>query len=291
MEEGKTTSKMNKKTILVVLLNVVFILIGIGGAATGTIAWFGANQSVTATASTFQVVSPEGVNFDIYYLRTFGSGNAETDGNYNLTTHLYSGYELEGNNPNFYPSQENDGTTNIEHLWPAHKMTYALVINSGALGGFSLDAWVEDTTVGKALAYDGFEEEVQLTKRVSLTWAIDMYALAYTVTATESVTADIATAYASYKNDPKTDVFKYVQTPEDPGDNPSTPINFDIVAQNPTNAQRAILLFSIEFSNDSSTFYEYAASDANYDYFDKAITGNSNCYEGLRFSSLTFGLH
>ena len=93
MEEAKKQSHMNKKTILLVLLNVVFVLFGLGGAVTGTMAWFAANESISATVSSFQVVAPEGLNFELYYLNHFEVSTINKDGNQNVVTKLFSGYE------------------------------------------------------------------------------------------------------------------------------------------------------------------------------------------------------
>ena len=281
----------NSKLARVIAVNLFLIVFCLAGAFGGTIAWFNSSVNQEATVSTFQVIAPPSLNFDIYYLRSFGSGQQEKDGNYNLTTHLFSGYQNDLDNPNFVEVQDNDGSTNIEHLWPAHKMTYALVIDSDPISGFTLDSWIEDTTVGKARVLETIEQE-EVATRISLTWAINMYAGIWTVTKAnpENVASDIASAYVSYKAAQKTDVFRYKQTPGE-GDNPPAPISFEISSDAPTSLQRTILFFTIEFSNDSSTFYEYIESDANYDYFEKNIVGNSNCYEGLRFTSLAFGLN
>lgn len=351
---------MNKKTLLIVLLNVFFILVGLGGAATGTIAWFSANEAVTATVSSFQVVAPEGLNFSLYYLQNFSVSTIAKDGNQNVVTKLFSGYERDYQNTPIFSEVEFDGEgksvpiyygangtsllsesdhkndrasctsagewcieydyslsqdvvrilredgdfdngyirnpTDIQQLWPARKLTFAIATED-SLSRFSLGSGWLDNTISQIVDNSA--------RQIRLSWAINIYGKATPVTKTNDVFADIVTGYYSTSEMAVgySSYYSYLSgTPTDCFDfGPASPhsqnygAECNIVTSFPaaTANQRTILFFTIEFSNDPSTWYIY---DKTHDYYRKPVTteeqdhANSNCYERLGLSNLQFNL-
>ena len=353
---------MNKKTLLVVLLNVFFILVGLGGAATGTIAWFSANEAFTATVSSFQVVAPEGVNFEMYYLNHFSVSSVSKDGNQNVITKLFSGYQTDYNNAPVFEMVDYDGEghplplcyaadgvtsvtleesredcaqvnhgylvhdalsnqdtlwvrnglgaddfeqgfirypMDIRNLWPARKLTYAIVTED-SLSKLTLASGWHDGTSASVIDQDGNE--------IHLSWAINMYGMATTVNKTASVTNDIVAAYYSNGQGQPQDYQSYYTYLTGTGVNAPTDCfpyypssvsygnSHDIIDGIPGGQNlRTVIFFTIEFSNDSDTFYEYTEVKneegvVTRRYYDKKTTGNSNCYENLSLSGLQFNL-
>ncbi len=287
-------SKTNKVTALV-LSNVALVLFSIAGALTGTLAWFGSQQEVETTASSFAVTSLGGATYDLYYLNDFTATPVNRDGNWNSVYQEFAGYESDCANGNFtkitldeggHPVDEEGNVLAhnpmaINQLWPAHKLTYALVLTSGSASNFTLNSFSQTVVSSQKTGESTY---------VSLTWAIDMYGAAYNVTASGDAAADVATGYASYyaAMGSLTDAFDFSEAGTNP--DPSSPheIPLPIVSfsgSEPTAAQCRIFYFTIEFSNAESTFYTYNDLTG---YFVKDTGGNSNCYENLQLTDLEF---
>ena len=262
---------------------------------TGTLAWFASNNTVEATGASVSVKAADGVNFDLYYLHHFEiDQSTNKDGNYNSIVSAYSGYENAASNAVFEPIHFNDSgvpvdnnddplddadnPTMIDQLWPAHQLTYAIVISSGDASSFVLDSWGEVT-----------DENVKTTTDnhlVSLSWAINIYGGTQFVTSTNSVTDDISTGFASYAAGTLTDKFTYSESSPAPAQHTAIDILPSIgTAQQ---SQRTILFFSIEFSDDSNTYYALDNVTNGVSYYTKNTSGNSNCYEKLSLTDLVF---
>ena len=272
------------------------VLFSLFSLFTGTFAWFASNTTVTATGASVKVKAPEGINFDLYYLDHFAvDQSTNKDGNYNTTINAFSGYETAAANPVFekilFDSEgvvvDNEGNalsndenpTLINHLWPAHRLTYAIAITGGSLNSFNLDSWDEVTLPTVVTQID--DEEVE----ISLSWAIDIYGGAYYITDTGNVVNDLSTGFTSYLNDNSlTDKFTYSETNIAPVEKPSINLTNTISGES-GDTKRVVLYFSIEFSNDDSTFYTF-----NNPYYVKDALGNSNCYENLSLTNLIFRL-
>ena len=263
----------------------------------GTLAWFASNSTVTASAGSVSVKAPDGVNFDLYYLHHFAiDQSTNKDGNYNSTISAYSGYENAASNAVFEkvlldengvvvdnqgdPVSEAENPTVINHLWPAHRLTYAVVITEGVIRNFSLDSWDEETN-NAIKTKDANENDVL----ISLSWAINIYGSAYHVTSTNDVIADIGTGFTSFAAATLTDAFNYSQASPAPNPHTALPIIPTISAGQET--ERTIVYFSIEFSNNSDTFYSLNTETG---YYAKSTSGNSNCYESLILKDLIFKL-
>ncbi len=262
---------------------------------TATYAWFAANKEVSVTGMSVKVKALEGIEFNLYYLDYFGirNGAGYKDGNYDTVAHSFAGYELEAANPVFKKvnfdtdgsviddTDYNSDPTSINHLWPNHKLTYAIELTGGTLHSFNLDSWGEITSPSVLTRID--DEDVE----IHLSWAIDIYGGAYYVTNTgeENVLADISSGFASYIADNTVeDKFLYSETNMAPDEKPAINI-VDSISGAVGGSTRVILYFSIEFSDDSSTYYSY-----NNPYYTKDELGNSNCYEKLSLTDLSFKL-
>ena len=278
--------------IIVATLTAVFSLFS---AFSATYAWFVANQSVSATGMSVTIKAPEGIQFEFYYLDYFNLGASATkDGNFDTVANAYAGYELAAANPVFKKINYDESgdviddavhggdPTGINHLWPAHRLTYAIVITAGTLNSFSLDSWGEIRSASVLTRIN--DADVQ----VSLSWAINIYGGAYYIASTAEVLDDISTGFSSYNSDLNnstlTDKFLYSQTNIAPETKPVINICDSISGASGDN-KRVVLYFSIEFSDDSSTYYTYDSP-----YYVKDTLGNSNCYEKLSLTGLSFKL-
>ena len=256
---------------------------------TGTYAWFASSNSVTATGASITVETPDQLDYEMYYLSSFTDDqSASHQGNQNPITNYFSGYHLDYEDATFTQVVFNNGSitndpdpTNISHLWPAHKLTYAFVITQSTMTRLSINTWGEVT--GTA--------EVSNNTPVCLSWAINVYGAAYSVTETNNTANDVATGFASYYEDlhdgTLNDVFNYSQA--SPAANPKPEVT--ITDSIPTNVgdTRTIVFFTIEFSNELSTFYKLNTTTGYYElYVSGETTGfNSNCYEGLSLTGMT----
>ena len=265
---------------------------------TSTIAWFSTKTSVNVSGGTFTVKNASGLQYDLYYLDHFVVNESNKDGNFNTVVSKHSGYEVAAGTPVFNKVNYNDegqvidneqnvvsddlNPTNISHLWPAHKLTYAIVVTSGDLNRFTLESWDEETDEDTKTK-DNLDNDVL----ISLSWAINLYGAAYNVTKTNDVTADIASGFAtSYSGATLNDTFTYSQA--SPAPQPRQAINVvNSVSGASSDATRQILYFSIEFDDSSDTYYEL---DTNDSYYTKSVDGNSNCYENLILKDLVFML-
>ena len=277
-------SKM--KTRLKIIGATATAVFSLASVFTGTYAWFASQNSVTATGMQISVAAPDTIDFDMYYLESFTDTNSVTqDGNFNSTTEIYSGYEVDYASATFtqidFDNIPNPNPVGIDHLWPAHKLTFAIVITGGSVESFSLEDWTEGVRQGISVA-----PQINANQNVCLSWAIDIYGSAYSVAQTNNTANDIATAYAnSYRGASLSDVFTYSETNLAPQVKPE----LSIVGTLPQAAEnyQTIVFFTIEFSNDSSTFYRYNKTTG---YYEKNTAGNSNCYENLSLGQLKFEL-
>ena len=292
---AKTKKKVSTKLkIIGATFTALFSLFSL---FTGTLAWFASNSTVSATGASVTVKAPDGVNFDLYYLHHFAiDQSTNKDGNYNSIIDAYSGYEVSASNAVFEQVHYNDdgevidnndtvvsddeNPMMINHLWPAHRLTYAIVLTGGDVSSFSLTSWGEQTDDTVMTTTNGVH--------VSLSWAINIFGSSYNVTATNSVTADISTGYASYAAATLTDRFTYSQAAPAPAEHVAVNVIPTITAGQ--ESQRTIVYFSIEFSDDSDTYYALDNITGGVSYYVKDTTGNSNCYERLSLTDLVFKL-
>ena len=157
----------SKKVTRVIIFNLAFIIFGLAGLASGTMAWFLTSTTFETRMESFSVVAPPGVSFELYYLDHFTESMVNKTGNWNTTISEYSGYSSLYEDVTFQKVEYNDdhsvNTTNthgkdptdIQKLWPAHQLTYALVLNESAPTRFALKSWAEEVkAVSPAQAID-----------------------------------------------------------------------------------------------------------------------------------------
>lgn len=289
--------KKKISTRLKIVAATATVIFTLATVFTSTIAWFSTKTSVEVSGGTFTVQNVSGLEYDLYYLDHFVVNESNKDGNLNTTWDIHSGYEIGYANAVFNKINfDDDGhvidneqnivsddlnPTNISHLWPAHKLTYAIVVNHGTLNSFSLQSWDEETDEDSKTK-DNLDNDVL----ISLSWAINLYGAAYNVTKTNNAATDVATGFASYRGATLSDTFNYSQA--SPAPLPRQAINVvNNISAGDSAATRQILYFSIEFDDSSDTYYEL---DANDPYYTKSVYGNSNCYENLILKDLVFML-
>ncbi|MBO6285293.1 MAG: hypothetical protein J6O18_03145 [Bacilli bacterium] len=313
-QKGKPNSR--RKTNILIAINTMFVIFGLASGFTGTMAWFNSQRATELTASSFSISALPGTEFDLYYLDYFvdTSGNKIAYGNWNGATYQFSGYEVSFENAHFsqvtydengavsncYHIPDPEGgedisvpcnPTNIDHLWPAHAMTFAMYVTQGGFSGLSLDKWAEDW--GEAGSPSDLDRPmVDADTYIRLSWAIDIYGWAY------RTNGDIATAlsanYSSYRtNASVADAFSYSEElpalmDDETGDS-TTPVSIVPSSNISGSGSKTIVFFTIAFSNESSTFYKRSMDDPYY-YSQDEVRGDSNCYEGLRLTKLEFAL-
>ena len=305
----KNTRLSTKLKIAGATASAIFSLASVFSA---TYAWFASQNSVQATGMTIRVKNEEHLQYKLYYLQSFANSQ---HGNYNPTINSNSGYEVDYSSATFGEvtydanSQSNNGSssqsnsqsssevnnqynpTDISNLWPAHRLTFAVVITSQTMTKFSISSWSENE--GHELANAA---KVSANQYVRLSWAINVYGYAYSVqnpqdgndaTAVEYGYSQYYYNYLTGNN--KRDRFPYSQeslAPVSPNTKPELIIVGDQYAEVPADADgyKTIVYFTIEFSNDSSTYYRQKQDG----YYEKSTAGSSSCYERLQLDSLAF---
>lgn len=285
---GKNNGKKrdNRKLVRVILLNVIFVLFGLCAVGSGTYAWFAAERSASVEAGAFTIAAPDGVNYDLYYLQQFNDeeGEKQYDGNYNAVAQTLSGYYQESDYAVF-AAVSGTSETSISHLWPAHKLTFAIAVTSGTLAGFNLDSWAETVSL---TAVSKLSTLGATYTNVHFSWAVNIYGAAYSLTLGNDVPSALATGWSQYKQLAKADRFNYSQDDVTIVDSSNTPASM-LTGSVPANAN--VVYFTIEFSNASSTWYSFVDRDQDKDrYVKDPVLGNSNCYEGLTLRELKFGI-
>lgn len=281
-----TNQKANGKVIKILLFNIAIATTAIAMPITITLSWFSNNQRATVSNGSFTVSTPDTVSYNLYYLRSFTVNETSKDGNYNLTTGLFAGYETSYNTPNFVKINynnngevtDNPNPTVTSDIWPAHKLTYAIVITGGSVSNFTLEDWGEVTSE---------DVKIDANTYVSIAWATDIYGGMYLVNSTANEINDVASGYSNYMSDDDLeDAFVFDEDEHLIPVN-KTPINIFSTNIVETVGKRRILYFTIEFSNASSTYYQYNKTTT---YYEKSINGNSNCYQNLYLTDLQFAL-
>lgn len=290
------------------------VIFTLATAFTSTIAWFSTKTSVEVSGGSFTVQATGGIDYELYYLDHFVDNQANKPGNYSSVIDSYCGYQVASGTPVFYLAEyDDDGVfvgvkdnsdnyvvgagnpTDISNLWPAHKLTYALVIETGTLKGFSLEDWDETTNENVITVVEEVENEqvVEREVEISLSWAINLYGAAYNdINKTNDVYADVANGFAAKQTyiNALTDIFGYNQDLR--ADDPRDPTVFFDSAAPAIDNKRQIIYFSIEFDNDEETYYSIDEDyeDATKTCYVKDEEGNSNCYENLHLMDLVFKL-
>ena len=271
----------------------VTAVFSLASAFTGTYAWFASNKSVTATGMSISVKALPGTEFEFYYLDHFGSGNTFRNGNYNSTHGIFSGYYSAASNPSFVlidPDDDYDDVAdprNVEQLWPAHQLTFAVIVTSGSFHGFSLSSWSESR--------GNNTNKIANNVNVSLSWAINIYGAVFDYSTLDEneqpidETTIINNGFSDYNTalSSLNDAFDYAPISESHSENPTLPISI-VSSNSPSQANHvSVLYFSILFDNSPVTFYTY---DEEHEYYVQDNSGDSNCYKGLSLSELSFNL-
>ena len=254
--------KISNKLIRTALLS----LLSLSSGVTGTLAWFTANRKVSIEAGSFEVVTPEGQEATLYYHSL----------NYNESLKQYAGFEkssLNDNYSSFNVVDENNtpSPTSTLYLWPNFQLTYALVFTPIKVGTFSfkLKSWNSEQSKDKYVS-EG--------KGIRLSWAINMYAYICEDDTTFSNAEE-------YFNSHETSSFFSSKQDDLSDDLEQGNITYEVSDI----SKSVVVYFTIEFSNDSSTYYEKNSSDDYWSQNDNSST-QSMCYENLKFNVEKFVL-
>lgn len=324
MASTKAKKKRGIKFVRVLILNITFVLFGLCAVASGTYAWFNSGRTAEVETGAFSIEAPGGASFTLFYLDYFWDTSADTpvaDGNYDESVNLNCGYEIERPKASFSPiNYDGSGNvtpvaddptpwdpTEIADLWPAHQLTFAIVLTSGSFSSFRLTSWTEETSEdAMATPLEGGGEN----ELVHLAWAINLYGRAYHLvpSAESSTPGGISAAYSAYHTDRNSTT--EIPDPEDPESTIEAPVcpdrfpfsqdapvshdsltvvnNQEIteVAVSASSSEQTIVFFTIEFSDTSDTFYSLVSNGL----YERNPLGNSNCYESLSLTGLNFSL-
>ncbi len=288
-----------RKNNIVIAINMSLVIFSLASGFAGTYAWFDAQRTFEADVEGFSIATPPDTEFELYYLDGFvdSDGVKRHDGNQNSATGVFSGYEIDYSKATFVEVEydgdrvvNNPDPTDITHLWPAHNLTYALVLTQGSFASFTLDQWSEKED-GAAL--------VDADSPVLLSWAINIYGGVYCVdepegelTEEEKTAAILSDAYRSYYGAAKTDGFNYSEAEPALKDGEGLCTTQSVIIPSGSSVgegSRTVAFFTIQFSNASATFYTRSLASPFYYSLDE--NGDSNCYEGLSLNTLRFSIN
>ena len=260
-------------------------------ASVSTFAWFQAEANVristTNSSTTISVSAPEGITLGsaVFYKYT---GN----GDYGYTTAISSSAKVTGEGAVF---EEVSASSVSVTPAPGKKMTYcaAVTATSGTISraGIKLKSYTVTNNANRWRLNSG---KTAVDGNVSIEEAINIYAHTDT------------SCTGTYGSESSTDMFEFDYA--DPYNKSAT--NLTLLSSTEVTASSTIyVFFTIQFDNDSATYYEeYSATpastpvtsstsvssvsrlystpanDTNPRYFFNSSSGNSSCYEGLTFS-------
>ena len=150
-----------KKLTKVIIFNLAFIIFGLAGLASGTMAWFLTSTAFETRMESFSIVAPPSVDYNLFFLSHFDCDGQIKKGNFNSDAEEYSGYynsfdedavfieveyDNEGNVVTDSLSYYGD-PTDITSLWPAHRLTFAVLINEGTASSLSLTSFADSSEV------------------------------------------------------------------------------------------------------------------------------------------------
>ncbi|MCI2069240.1 MAG: InlB B-repeat-containing protein [Bacilli bacterium] len=287
--------KLKSKLIVIQCSALIFSLSAVFAA---TFAWYTASRQTNLTIS--QISAEDGMQYTLKYF----------SGNYSSASHKIGyeedqyadaniSYEAPADTTGKYyfntVTEEDQTPFTISYFSPKHRYSYALEVTSG----FAYLSYVRlylSSFISAASAYDFSQAE---QKGIRLAEAINIYGTCFNYSST---TADNDSAVRSFVNGTEVSSisgtgdsptvtgdlynrfhFSYNLTDTDGLYNSTQEIATGLLGPSyPTSSStpKIVFLFTIEFSNNESTFYSsFSKGSPNYWY--KDTTGNSNAYQSF----------
>ncbi|MEE5995640.1 MAG: hypothetical protein V3G53_03725 [Candidatus Enteromonas sp.] len=256
------------------------LLLASSALAVTTYAWFATNHIVSATGMTVSAKSQEPLSLQLYYY----NGNFADDPNYANPTKAPHGYLSASSFSGTFASNftavsgDNDYQTSSAGLYPGRKLTYAVVVGNGGDSSLSIGCSITDFDSDPGNSYIAESED----EPILLSYAIDVHCdyCPYNAVNTYVVnymTNDYIPALShssQYDANGAKDLFNV---------NTANPGTIDLLSNASLGTEGMVIFFTVIFSDASSTYYSYVSTTSNKNYYEKTVSGDSNCYMSLSF--------
>ena len=230
-----------------------------------TYAWFVFTRS--QNLDVLNVAVEQGLTYSLkYYVGNGEEGYPGPDYSSSDTNATVTNYGSE-----FLPVSSNFHELLLPIKQPKYRLTYALEVYAQDVSSLQT---IDVTLASFDAPPSSFFYDVDTEEAISLASAINIYAIAIDGDVDNAAKSTLAAGFVEASS-PSSDKF-------DGSEGAHSLATSPLVNQEGT--QTRIFFITIEFSGDSSTFYDYVSQDGGIVYFDKSPSGNSNVYQGLQFT-------
>ena len=274
------------------ITSVVIGLLAVCTAGVSTYAWFQANASATISASesstSITVTKPDQLVYEYYYYNSNSTNGYKTGDSYTAFTGAGGAFTL-------ISSTTTTAYTSVSNLWPGYKMSFCVKVTTDKAFKLTLaNSAVTKGVLSSSTGYRYLYTTSTTTDDIDLARAIHIYA--DISTSNEKATFD---NFISGKDTESADLTnKYEYSKISAGTiSLSTGLSTLIDQESALESTTYYIYYTVEFSNDSTTYYREVDKDGVTQYVPKAdstsvkryfiydpTNGNSNCYAGLSFS-------
>jgi hypothetical protein len=259
-----------------------------------TYAWF-TNKRVQE-ARLMEVRTEAGLDYSMRYF----------DGNYNtrdITTGTNAGYQsptavadplerlgvtdyetdFDLVTPEMIAPESTNNPLLIVDIYPGIQYTFAIEVTSDLVGPRDISLLLKEyTSPGDPDILDSTTLEP-----ISLSSAIDIYSTSIN-TYGKSAAQVTSEAHSFVQDLTPTDLFDY----DDEGGTIYLPLAGDTIHQEEDLvSNKVIFLFTIKFSDSTSSYYQWVSYSGGVNYYQKSINGNSNVYQSKSFVINEFFVH
>lgn len=258
------------------IIQISLLVVSLTSLFAATYAWYNSTRQVSSTVSNISVES--GINTPIlkYY-----TGNKNASG---TLTGYYLGTVTDYATDFIEPESTDETPFGISGYAPKYKYTYSLEVTAGFMTSLVRLNMTQFYSTISTIMFD------YATKNgISLASAINIYGTCFAYSDNNN-TANANAFVSQTSSDSTFDRFDYDSDSFTSSETDITQKTSEIEISSgllgkayPETTHKIVFLFTIEFSNDSSTFYSSSAysTDGTSTYYAKDTSGDSNVYSSL----------
>ena len=296
--------ELNKFKLKQVLLSAFVLLISFGAAATATFAWFTVNRNANLGNSNISIDE----SVESYKLMYYKGNYTTEEGNTKYTG--YQDYKeiKQCTYANDFVEMSDSAPKelwNITDMFPDTRYTFAfeLTISSGSQisrAGLALTKYTSTNYTATLVEEDRLtmykvnpNNTEEVLGGIYLSEAINIYAggmLKQDNNSMNTASLNFLNGFELDKSASLTDVFTESVIKSGDGSD-FDGVDLAYVNDSSLSGKTIVVFFTIEFSNDSETYYTYSRRSGNDIYYYKdTVNGSSNCYQLLEFSVTALSL-
>ena len=296
--------ELNKFKLKQVLLSAFVLLISFGAAATATFAWFTVNRNANLGNSNISIDE----SVETYKLMYYEGNYTTEDGKRKYTGYQDYGKISSCSYANDFVEMSDSAPKelwNITDMFPDTRYTFAfeLTISSGSQisrAGLALTKYTSTNYTATLVEEDRLtmykvnpNNTEEVLGGIYLSEAINIYAggmLKQDNNSMNTASLNFLNGFELDKSASLTDVFTESVIKSGDGSD-FDGVDLAYVNDSSLSGKTIVVFFTIEFSNDSETYYTYSRRSGNDIYYYKdTVNGSSNCYQLLEFSVTALSL-